>query len=60
MGNDKKSIDKQLSEIGIDLMEGVSFDNYYCPCCEQPAATKLADRPYELVCKFCEITFTIN
>ena len=60
MGSNKKSIDAQLQEIGIDLIEGVSFDSHYCPCCEKPVATTSGDKPYELTCRFCEIIFSIN
>ena len=49
MGSNKKSIDAQLQEIGIDLIEGVSFDSHYCPCCEKPVATTSGDKPYLFV-----------
>ncbi len=52
------SIKNQLEDIGIDLMEGVSFDDSYCPYCEEPVATRTSNKSYELFCRFCNIVFS--
>ena len=60
MKTQKKSIKSQLQELDIDLMENVSFDDTYCPSCEEPVATRTATKPYEIRCRFCNLTFTEN
>ena len=59
---EKKTINQQLEDIGIDMLENideeVSFQDSYCPSCEEPTAIRYAVRPFELTCRFCQITFT--
>ena len=59
---EKKTINQQLEDIGIDMLENideeVSFQDSYCPNCESPTAIRYAVRPYELFCRFCRMTFT--
>ena len=58
---EKKTIKEQLVDIGIDLLENeneVSFQDSYCPYCEEPTAIRTAIRPFRLTCRFCQITFT--
>ena len=61
MPTEKKTIKQQLEDIGIDLLEdedAPSFQDSYCPSCEEPTAIRYANRPYELTCRFCQMTFT--
>ena len=58
----KKSIKQQLKELDIELMENqeISFEDSYCPVCEEPTAVRTAAKPYELKCRFCLSIFTEN
>ena len=58
----KKSIKQQLKELDIELMEDemISFQDSYCPLCLEPVAVRTAAKPYELTCRFCNITYTEN
>ena len=63
MPEQKKTIKRQLEDIGIDLLEDVdevSFEDSYCPNCEEPTAVRTAAKPFELRCRFCNMTFTEN
>tara|TARA_B100000315_G_C14448749_1_gene528085 strand:- start:524 stop:712 length:189 start_codon:yes stop_codon:yes gene_type:complete len=58
---EKKTINQQLEDIGIDMLEDVdevSFQDSYCPLCEEPTAIRYAAAPHRLTCRFCQITFT--
>lgn len=58
---EKKTVKQQLEDIGIDMLEDVdevSFQDSYCPNCEEPTAIRYAVRPFELTCRFCQMTFT--
>ena len=43
----EKSIKQQLKDLDIELMENqeISFEDSYCPVCEEPTAVRTAAKP---------------
>ncbi len=61
MPKENKTVKQQLEDIGIDLLENEdvpTFQDSYCPNCNEPTAVRTAVRPFELTCRFCQMTFT--